>query len=114
MTRARRRDALVLLRITYFDRQRLLPILPVAILEHHRDRRAYGLAVMHARKKVRLVGFDLHSPAASKALLAAPEFAVDKCLVYCQPRRQPGKKRNQGLAVGLSGSEVAKHTEQAL
>ncbi len=70
--------------------------------------------MMHARKKVRPVGFDLHAPAAAKALLAAPEFAIHKCLIDRQSGGQPGKKRNQGLAVGFSGGEVAQHVEQAL
>jgi hypothetical protein len=30
---------------------------------------------------VSAVGFDLHAPAAAKTLLAAPEFAVQECLV---------------------------------
>ncbi len=89
MARSRRRHALVFLRITRLHRQRLFPILPVAILEHHRDRRADRLAVMHPRQKVRPVGFDLHAPPAAKALLPAPEFAVHKCLIHCQPGRQP-------------------------
>ena len=114
MARARRRHALVFLRIARFHRQRLFPILPVAILEHHRDRRADRFAVMYAREKMRTIGFNLHAPAASKALLAAPEFAVHKCLIDHEPGGQPGKKRHQGLAVGFSGCEVAQHVEEAL
>ncbi len=114
MAGARRRHPLVFLRIARLHRQRFFPILPVAILEHHRDRRTDRLAVMHARKEVRPVGFDLHAPAASKALLAAPEFAVHKCLVNHESGRQPGKERHQGLAVGFSGSKVAQHVEEAL
>jgi hypothetical protein len=63
---------------------------------------------------MRPIGFDLHAPAASKALLAAPEFAIHERLVDRQPGRQPGKERYQGLAVGFSGSEVAQHVEEAL
>ena len=63
---------------------------------------------------MRPVGFDLHAPAAPKALLAPPKFAIHKCLIHRQPGRQPGKERNQRLAVGFSGSEVAQHVEKAL
>ena len=114
MARAGRRHALVFLRIARLHRQRFFPILPVAILQHHRDRRTDCLAMTHPRKKARPVGFDLHAPAASKALLATPEFAIHKLLINRQSGRQPRKKRNERLAVGLSGSEVAQHAEQAL
>src|SRR5258708_5998568 len=70
-------------------RPRLLPMLRVAIRGPPRDRRADRLAVMHPGQKVRPVGFDLHAPPAAKALLPAPEFAVHKCLIHCQPGRQP-------------------------
>ncbi len=114
MTGPGRRHPLMLLRIARLHRQRLFPILPVAILQHHRDRRADRFAVMHTRQKVRPVGFDLHPPAASKALLAAPQLVVHKRLLHRQPRRQPGKKCNQRLAVRLPGSKVAQHVEHAL
>jgi hypothetical protein len=63
---------------------------------------------------VSAVGFDLHAATASKTLLAAPELAVDKFLIHCQPGGQSGKKRDQCFAMGLSGGEVAKHVEEAL
>jgi len=69
---------------------------------------------MDTGQKVRPVGFDLHAPAASKALLATPKFAIHKCLIYRQSGGQPGKKGNQRLAMGLSGSKVAQHVEKAL
>src|SRR5450756_636653 len=49
----------------------LLPILPVAILNQHRDRRAERLAGANAGEKLSVVGLDLHAPAASVALLPA-------------------------------------------
>ena len=102
------------LRIARFHRQRFFPILPVAIFEHHCDRRADRLAMMHAGKKVRAVGFDLHASAASKALLTPPKFAIHECLIDRQSGGQPGKKRNQRLAVRFSGGKVAQHLEEAL
>jgi hypothetical protein len=58
---------------------------------------------------MRTVRLNLHAAAAAKALLAAPQFAVQKCLVYFQPGRQTGEKRDQGLAVRFPRSEVTKH-----
>ncbi len=69
---------------------------------------------MHAGEKVRPVGFDFHAPAASKALLTPPEFAIDKSLVDRHPSGQPRKKRHQRLAMGFAGSEIAQHVEKAL
>ena len=51
VARTRRRHAFVFLRIAGLNRQRLFPILPVAIFEHHGDGRADRLAVMDARKE---------------------------------------------------------------
>src|SRR6185369_1033672 len=52
MPRTRRRHSLVFLRISIFDRQRLLPVLPVSILNHNRDRRTDSHTVPHAGKNV--------------------------------------------------------------
>ncbi len=50
VARARRREAAlrVFRAFAIFDRQRLFPVLPVAIFQAHRDGRADGLAVAHA------------------------------------------------------------------
>ena len=52
------------------------PVLPVAILNQHRDRRAERLAGAHAGEKLGVVGLDLHAPAAPVALLPARELGV--------------------------------------
>jgi len=101
-------------RIARLHRQRLFPILPILICQHHGDGRADRLAVMHSRQKMRAVSFNLHAAAASKSLLATPQFPIHKCLVHRQSGGQPGKKGNQRLAMGLSGSKVAQHVEKAL
>jgi hypothetical protein len=52
---------------------------------------------------------DLHAPAATEALLPAPQFTIEKTLIHCQPGRHTGEKSYQGLSVRLSGCEVTKH-----
>src|SRR4029079_7230347 len=73
------RDDTLLLRIA--DPRRgihdLLPVLPVAILNKHRDRRAEGFPGAHTGKELDVVGFDLHPSAAPVALLAARQIDVD-------------------------------------
>ena len=63
----------------------------------------------HARQNVGLVGFDLHPPAATEALLPAPQFTVQERLVNFQSGGQSGKKGDQRLAMRLPRSEVTKH-----
>ena len=58
------------------DRQRLLPILPVAIFDAQRDGRADRLSVAHAGENVRLIFFDALAPAAPVSQLPAVQFAV--------------------------------------
>jgi hypothetical protein len=63
---------------------------------------------------VSAISFDFHAAAASKALLAAPEFPVDEFLVDGQACGQSGKKRHQRFAVRFSGGKVTQHVEEAL
>ena len=55
----------------------LLPVLPVAIVDQHRDRRAERLAGANAGEKFDRVLLDLHAAPAAVALLAARELGVD-------------------------------------
>ena len=92
----------------------LLPVLPVAILEHDRDRGADRLTMTHTGENVSGIALDLHAAAPAIPLLAAPELAIHKFLIYGQASGQPREKRDQRLAMGLSGSEVAQHGDMAL
>src|SRR4029077_20650128 len=56
--------------VSFTDRQGILPVLPVLVLEQNRDGRTDGDAVVHTRKDVGLVGLDLHTAAASVSLLS--------------------------------------------
>src|SRR5712671_3691304 len=109
MAGTRRSHALVLFRITSLNRQRLLPVFPVFIFQQDRNRRANGLAVTHAGDNVDAVSLNLHASAAAKALLPAPEFTIEECLVDVQASRYAGKKSHQALSVRFSGSKVTQH-----
>jgi hypothetical protein len=90
------------LRISGFDRQRFLPVLPVPVQEQDRDRRPYGFSVPHSGKEVRHVAFHSHATAAAVALLAPPEITVDKCLMNSNSGWQAREHGNQRLSVGLA------------
>src|SRR5579862_8302029 len=109
MTGAGRCDPLVLFRVTRFDRKRLLPILPVTVFQLNRYRGADGFPVAHAREDMGGIPLNLHATAATVSLLAAPEFAVDECLVDLESGRHAGEEGYQGFAVGFPCCEVAQH-----
>ena len=109
VTRAGRRHALMAGGVALAHRQRLLPIFPVSVFQLDRNRRTYRHAVTDAGKNVRGVTLDLHAAAAAIALLPAPEFPVEKCLVHFEPGRQARKESDQSFAVRLSSCEVAQH-----
>ena len=67
------------------------------------------MPMTNAREDVSRVALNLHAPAAAIALLPAPEFAVEKCLVYFEPGGQAREESDQSFAVRFSGSEVAQH-----
>jgi hypothetical protein len=60
------------------------------------------------------VGLDLHAPAASVALLAAPKFAIYGFQGYRYSRGESGQGRHQALAVRLSSGLKSKHSEEFL
>src|SRR5580658_676692 len=78
MAGPRRFNGLVFGWIAGLDGQFLFPVLPVAVHDLDGDGRADRFAVAHAGKNVRLVGLDLHSPAAAVALLPPPQLPVDE------------------------------------
>jgi hypothetical protein len=63
--------------------QRFLPILPISIFQLNRNRRSDCLPVADARKNVRPIALNLHTPTTSVTLLPPPQFAVDKRLIHC-------------------------------
>src|SRR5438094_6409648 len=54
----------------------VLPVLPVAILNQHRDRRTEGLAGPHTRQEFDGVLLDLHPSSPAVSLLPAHQFCV--------------------------------------
>src|SRR6185369_5953227 len=114
MARARGSHSLMLLRIAHLNRQRLLPVLPVLVLQQNGDRRADCLPMAHAGDDVGLVGFDLHTPATAKALLPPPQLTINEYLVNTKTCGNAGKEGHQALSVRFSGSNVTKHRSVAL
>src|SRR5689334_8814218 len=111
MARPRTRHHALALWIT-FPRRRihdLLPVLPVAILNHHRDWRAQGLARAHAGQELDVVGLDLHSSAAAIALLASRQLYVD----VSRDERQSGdhafEYRDEGGTVRFARGGKSEH-----
>src|SRR5208282_3357319 len=113
MARARRRQvALRILRaFAILDRQRPLPILPIAVFDAQRDRRPDRLAVAHAGEEVRLVLFDPLAPAAAVSELTAVQLAPDEIQVHRHAGGKPGNPGHQGLAVRLSGGDESQHVQ---
>ena len=114
MTGTRRRNAFVFFGISGVYWKRFFPVLPVTVLKSHRDRRADCLSVPNSGKDVGRIALDLHASAATKTLLASPEFTIDEFLSDRQAGGQSRDEGDKGLAVRLSGGEIAKHGEQAL
>ena len=102
MARPGGRDSLVLCRIAGTHWQNLFPVLPVAICDLHRDRRADGPPVPYSGEDVGSIGLDAHAAAAAISLLASPQFPIDECLIDFESGREPLHQRDQGLAVRLT------------
>src|SRR5207248_7438622 len=81
MTWPRRLHGLVFGRVALGDRQRLLPVLPIAVLDQDRNWGTNGLGVTHAGEKMCAVVLDLHATAAAVALLPPPQLAINVCLI---------------------------------
>src|SRR5271156_5876500 len=84
------------------NRQRLRPVLPVAVLNLDGDRRTDRLAVANSGEEMSRILLDAHAAAASVALLAAPEFAIHTSILDRNAGRHSRKQRDQALAVRLS------------
>ena len=87
----------------------LLPVLPVAIVDQHRDRRAERLAGAHAGEELSVVLLDLHAPPAAVALLAARELDVDVLGEEWQARGHSFENGHERVPVGFAGGCEAQH-----
>src|SRR5205823_4526195 len=93
------------------DRQSLIPILPIAVLEQDRNGRADGFPVPNPGKELGGVRFDFHPPAAPVATLPALEVAVNRLEIHRQSGRETLKNCHQRLAVRLPCCVETKHLE---
>ncbi len=62
-----------------------------------------------AADDVGVIGFDLHAPAAPEALLAPPQFPVERRHGNGNPRGQTGQGGDEALPVRFSCGFKAKH-----
>ena len=85
----------------------LLPVLPVAIGDEHRDRRAERFAGANAGEKLDGVLFDLHAPAAAVPLLTARELGVDVRGEQRQARGHPFENAHEGGPMRFAGGREA-------
>ena len=90
-------------------RQDVGPVGPVLITDDDGHRGADGVGVADARNNLHAIGFDLHAAAAAEALLAPPEFAVDRFQRYGYAGRKPVDGGHKAFAVGLTGRFESEH-----
>src|SRR5262249_61510352 len=91
---------------------RLLPVLPVAILDGQRDGAAEGHAPADAGGEVSLVPLDLHASAAAVPTLAAPEVLVEVLFGQVKTGGAAAQDRGGGPPTGLPprGEAESPHT----
>src|SRR5205085_9614590 len=82
------RFALILGAVEILDGEDFSPVLPVLVANDDSDGGADGAGVAHAGDDLGAVGLDFHAATAAKALLAAPELAVDGVDRYGYAGRQ--------------------------
>ncbi len=88
---------------------RPLPVRPVAVLDHHRDRAAHRLAGAHAREDLRAIGLDLHPPSAAVAALPAAKLRRDRVDVHGKPGGNAFEDDDERAAVRFAGGEKSHH-----
>src|SRR5438874_1276205 len=95
------------------DPHRRLPVLPVAVGDAQRDRRAEGGAPADAGQDVDLIALDLHASTAAVAALAPGEVAVDIGFGQRQAGRDAVDDGDQCLTVGFARGEEAEDAPHA-
>ena len=110
MPRPGARHSFVFFRVPRAHGQQFFPILPVAICERHRYRRADRLAMAHARKHMGRILLDAHATAAAIPLLPAPQLTIQKRLIERNTGRQAADERHQRFAMAFAGSRKPQHS----
>ena len=90
----------------------LLPVLPVAIADEHRDRTSRSFRRRARRRGTRRVALDLHAPPAAVALLAPRELGVRRRRrASGRPAGIPSRMLTRAWPVGFAGGGEANHSE---
>ena len=92
-----------------FDGHRPLPVLPVAVGNHQRDRTASRHAVADAAERLRAIRFDRHAAAAPVAALAAAELRGDRVEVDREAGGHAFENHHERLPVRLAGGQKSQH-----
>ena len=92
-------------------RHLLLPLRPLGVVDHDRDRRAEGEAVAHAAEELDVVALEAHARTAAESEAAAGELVADLLDGDGQARGQTLDHHREGGAVGLTGGQVTQHAD---
>ena len=87
----------------------LLPVAPIAVLNHHRDRTAQGFSVADTGQESNLIAFNFHSAAAAVTALTPFEFMINEFEVDDQMSRETFDQSNEGLTVRFPSGSEAQH-----
>ena len=92
-------------------RHLLLPLRPLGVVDHDRDRRPEGATVAHAAEELDVVALEAHAGAAAEPEAAAGELVADLLDGDGQARGQALDHHRERGAVGLTGGQVAQHPD---
>ncbi len=93
----------------FFNRKRLFPVGPVAIIDTQGDRRADGLPMPHAGQEFDAIFFDFLASPAAIAELAPVQFPLHEFKIDGHTRGHAADPSNQRLTVRFPRSDKAKH-----
>src|SRR5512132_1888167 len=101
MARTRTLHATRLLRrqLVLLDRHHFIPIFPIVVFDGQREGRTEREAMAHAAEDLDAIVLDLHAPAASVALLSAPQFTIEQLNIDRQASGQAFDNRDERATV---------------
>ena len=92
-------------------RHLLLPLRPLGVVDHDRDRRAQREPVPDPAEELDVVALEAHARAAAEPQAATGELVADLVDGDGQARGQTLDHHREGGAVGLTGGQVTQHAD---
>ena len=92
-----------------FDRHDVAPVLPIAVLNHHRERTAERSPVPDTGEDSDLIRLDLHPAAAPETALSPVKLYIDEVRVEFQISGKPLDDGDERLTVGFASCFEAQH-----